>query len=119
MNRRMVSDEMLAGLAGPQHVCHFRYAGDPEAMKAAAGTLDGVIDTVSAAHDQNAILQLLAPTGKYVMCGLPPDAPKLNNSLIIMKCLTIAGSLTGTRNMTQEMLDFCGKHNITSDVEVR
>jgi cinnamyl-alcohol dehydrogenase len=93
-------------------------SGDPEAMKAAAGTLDGIIDTVSAAHDQNAMLELLAPAGKYVMVGLPPDAPKLNNAMIIMKCLTVAGSLTGTRAMTQEMLDFCGKHDITSDVEV-
>lgn len=87
-------------------------------MKAAAGTLDGIIDTVSAPHDQNAMLELLAPAGKYVMVGLPPDTHKMNNALIITKCLTVAGSLTGTRSMTQEMLDFCGKHNITSDVEV-
>ena len=94
-------------------------SGDEEAMKAAAGTLDAIIDTVSAEHDINALLTLLSPGGKYVMVGLPPDAPKLNNSLIIMKCLTIAGSLVGNHDMTQDMLEFCGKNNITSDVEVR
>eukprot|EP00775_Hariotina_reticulata_P010177 gene10177-10337_t len=79
-------------------------SGDEEAMKAAAGTLDGIIDTVSAKHDINQLLDLLAPRGKLIM--------------VREENLTFAGSVVGNLKMTQEMLDFCGKHDITSMVEV-
>jgi cinnamyl-alcohol dehydrogenase len=93
-------------------------SGDEEAMKAAAGTLDAVIDTVSAAHDINTLLALMAPRGKYVMVGLPPNQPVLNHTAMVMNCFTVAGSAIGNHKMTQEMLDFCGEKNITADVEV-
>lgn len=93
-------------------------SGDEEAMKAAAGTLDAIIDTVSAEHDINTLIALMAPRGKYVMVGLPPNKPVLNHSAMIMRCYSVAGSAIGTHNMTQEMLNFCGERNITADVEV-
>eukprot|EP00878_Enallax_costatus_P000289 GHUV01000361.1.p1 GENE.GHUV01000361.1~~GHUV01000361.1.p1 ORF type:complete len:432 (+),score=134.66 GHUV01000361.1:106-1401(+) len=93
-------------------------SGDEEAMKAAAGTLDAIIDTVSAEHDINTLIALMAPRGRYVMVGLPPNKPVLNHSAMIMKCYNVAGSAIGNHDMTQEMLDFCGEKNITADVEV-
>ncbi|KAF8061379.1 ADH9 [Scenedesmus sp. PABB004] len=93
-------------------------SGDAEAMKAAAGTLDGIIDTVSAKHDVAALMELLAPRGKLVIVGLPPEQPTINHFSLVMRNLTVAGSVIGNLVMTQEMLDFCGKHNITADVEV-
>lgn len=88
-------------------------------MKAAAGTLDAIIDTVSAAHDINTLIALMAPRGRYVMVGLRPNQPVLNHSAMIMKCYNVAGSAIGNHGMTQEMLNFCGEKNITADVEVR
>eukprot|EP00879_Flechtneria_rotunda_P010490 GHRR01010966.1.p1 GENE.GHRR01010966.1~~GHRR01010966.1.p1 ORF type:complete len:378 (+),score=117.56 GHRR01010966.1:424-1557(+) len=93
-------------------------SGDLEALKEAAGTFDGIIDTVSAHHDVNILMDLLAPRGRMVLVGLPPEKPVLNHFPLIMKNLTFAGSLIGTLERTQEMLDFCGKHNITAEVEV-
>lgn len=83
-----------------------------------AGTLDGIIDTVSAEHDLNAVLALLAPRGQYVMVGLPPNKPTINHVAIVQKCLTMSGSAVGNAAMTQDMLNFCGEKGITADVEV-
>jgi len=51
--------------------------------------------------------------------GLPPEQPTLNHFSMVIKNLTFAGSVIGNLKMTQEMLDFCGQHDITSMVEVR
>ncbi|WIA14603.1 hypothetical protein OEZ85_003113 [Tetradesmus obliquus] len=93
-------------------------SGDADALKAAAGTLDGIIDTVSAKHDITALTSLLAPRGRLVMVGLPPQQPTLNHFDMILRNLTVSGSVIGNLAMTQEMLDFCGAHGITADVEV-
>lgn len=82
------------------------------------GTLDGIIDTVSAEHDLNAVLALLAPRGQYVMVGLPPNKPTINHVAIVQKCLSMSGSAVGNAGMTQDMLNFCGEKGITADVEV-
>jgi D-arabinose 1-dehydrogenase-like Zn-dependent alcohol dehydrogenase len=50
-----------------------------------AGTFDAIIDTVSAQHDVNALLGLLAPRGKLVMVGLPPAKPEVNHFAMVMK----------------------------------
>jgi D-arabinose 1-dehydrogenase-like Zn-dependent alcohol dehydrogenase len=50
---------------------------------AAAGTLNGIIDTVSAKHDVNALLALLAPRGRMVVVGLPPDMPTINHLFLM------------------------------------
>ncbi len=83
-----------------------------------AGTFHGIIDTVSAEHDINAPMSLLRPRGRYIMLGVPPKQPTLAHTNVIFKCLVLSGSLVGNLKSTQEMLDFCGKHNITADVEV-
>jgi uncharacterized zinc-type alcohol dehydrogenase-like protein len=84
----------------------------------AAGALDAIIDTVSADHDINAVMALLAPRGRYVMVGLPPKKPTLNHVSVVSNNLTFSGSTIGNAKMEQEMLDFCGEKNITADVEV-
>jgi uncharacterized zinc-type alcohol dehydrogenase-like protein len=63
-------------------------------------------------------MALLRPRGRYVMLGVPPAQPTINHTGVIFKCLVLTGSLVGNLAMTQEMLDFCGEKNITSDVEV-
>jgi cinnamyl-alcohol dehydrogenase len=93
-------------------------SGDEEEMKKHVGTLDAIIDAVSAEHDINALLALLAPRGKLVMVGLPPAKPTIDHFSMVLKNLTFAGSVIGNLKMTQEMLDFCGQHNIHADVEV-
>jgi uncharacterized zinc-type alcohol dehydrogenase-like protein len=83
------------------------------------GTLNGIIDTVSAKHDVNALLSLLAPRGHMVVVGLPPDMPTINHFAVVQRNLVYSGNSIGNRAMTQEMLNFCGEKNITADVEVR
>src|SRR5581483_9537080 len=79
---------------------------------------DFVIDTVSAKHDLNAYLQLLKRDGVFTMVGVPPEPVPLNVFSLLFPRRQLAGSLIGGIKETQEMLDFCGRHNITSDVEV-
>lgn len=50
-----------------------------------SGTLDAIIDTVSAKHDLNALLALLAPRGKLVMVGLPPSKPEVDHFSMVLK----------------------------------
>jgi D-arabinose 1-dehydrogenase-like Zn-dependent alcohol dehydrogenase len=83
------------------------------------GTLNGIIDTVSAKHDVNALLSLLAPRGSMVVVGLPPDMPTINHFAVVQRNLVYSGSTIGNLGMTQEMLNFCGEKNITAQVEVR
>lgn len=66
-----------------------------------AGTLDAIIDTVSAEHDINAGISLLAPRGHYVVVGLPPVKPTLNHQAMIMNCLSFAGSSVGNTSRAQ------------------
>jgi uncharacterized zinc-type alcohol dehydrogenase-like protein len=79
---------------------------------------DLVIDTVSAAHDYDAYLQLLRPRGTMVVVGVPPSPTPVRASSLINGNRRLAGSLIGGISETQEMLDHCGKHGIVSDVEV-
>jgi D-arabinose 1-dehydrogenase-like Zn-dependent alcohol dehydrogenase len=55
-----------------------------------AGTLDGIIDTVSAKHDITALTSLLAPRGRLVMVGLPPQQPTLNHFDMILRCVQVS-----------------------------
>lgn len=91
---------------------------DPEAMKKRRHTLDFILDTVSAPHDLNAYLSCLKRDGNMVLVGLPDVPPQINPALLIMGRRSLAGSLIGGLPETQEMLDFCAEHGITSDVEV-
>ncbi|MEP6643541.1 MAG: NAD(P)-dependent alcohol dehydrogenase [Acidobacteriaceae bacterium] len=82
-----------------------------------AGRFDFILDTVSAPHDYNAYLNLLRRDGTMVLVGLPDPTP-LSAGPLISGRRRLAGSMIGGIRETQEMLDFCAKHNIVSDVEV-
>lgn len=83
-----------------------------------AGKFDFILDTVSAPHDLNLYLQLLKTDGKMVLVGLPEIPPTISPGNLIFGRKSLSGSLIGGIPETQEMLDYCGKHNISSDVEV-
>jgi uncharacterized zinc-type alcohol dehydrogenase-like protein len=86
---------------------------------AAANTFDLIIDTAPYAHDVNPYVPTLANSGTLVLVGyLGPLEPALNTAPLVLNRLGVAGSLIGGLTETQEMLDFCGKHGITSDIEV-
>jgi uncharacterized zinc-type alcohol dehydrogenase-like protein len=87
-------------------------------MKKYAGSFDFIIDTVSADHDINAYLNLLSVDGNLTLVGAPSEPLDVQAFTLIMGRRRLAGSAIGGIAETQEMLDFCGKHNITADVEV-
>lgn len=92
---------------------------DPAQMKAVETRFDLIIDTVPYAHDVNPYVPTLNLSGTLVMVGyLGELEPPLNTSPMVRQRRAIAGSLIGGIAETQELLDFCGEHNITSDVEV-
>ncbi len=89
-----------------------------EEMKKHAGSFDFILDTVSAEHDINALVQCLRRDGNLTLVGAPDKPFSLYGIGLIFGRRSISGSLIGGIAETQEMLDFCGKHNITADVEV-
>lgn len=97
---------------------HFYATSNPETFKKLAGHFDLIICTVSAGIDWNQYLGLLKRDGTMVVLGVPDTAVPVGASSLIGGRRSIAGSLIGGVKETQEMLDFCGKHNITSDIEV-
>lgn len=91
---------------------------DPEQMKSKARTLDFILDCVSAQHDINAYLSLLKRDGRLTLVGAPEHPLPVSAFSLILNRISFSGSLIGGIKETQEMLDFCGKHNITSDIEL-
>ncbi len=91
---------------------------DGGAMAAEAGSFDFILDCVSAPHDLNAYLGCLKSDGTMVLVGAPDKPAEVMAFGLIMGRKTLAGSMIGGIAETQEMLDFCGEHNITSDVEL-
>ena len=91
---------------------------DPEAMKAHAKSFDFILDTVSAKHSIDDYLTLLKQDATMTLVGLPEIPPSFSVFNLIGKRASIAGSMIGGMPETQEMLDYCGEHNITADVEV-
>jgi len=89
-----------------------------DAMAKHAGSFDLIVDTVSADHDLNAYLSLVKLDGSMVMVGVPPKPQALSAFSVIMPRRNLAGSLIGGIAETQEMLDFCGKHNVMCDIEL-
>jgi uncharacterized zinc-type alcohol dehydrogenase-like protein len=87
-------------------------------MERHAETFDFILDTVSAEHDMNSYLNLLARDGNITLVGAPPQPLKVAAFSLIAGRRSLSGSAIGGIRETQEMLDFCGEHNITSDVEV-
>lgn len=95
----------------------FVATGSPGALEANAGRFDFILDTVSAAHDYNAYLNLLRRDGTMVLVGLPEPAP-IHAGVLAGRRRRLAGSNIGGIRETQEMLDFCADKAITADVEV-
>jgi len=92
--------------------------GNPDETKRHRGTLDFILDTVSVSHSLDVLTALLRRDGTLCLVGVPqqPHPPSAAANLV-MRRRRIAGSLIGGIRETQEMLDFCGEHRITSDIE--
>lgn len=91
---------------------------DAEQMKRQAGSFDFILDTIAADHDINVYLRMLALDGTVTMVGAPETPLSVSAFSLIFGRKNLNGSLIGGIKETQEMLDFCGTHNITADVEV-
>ncbi len=92
---------------------------DKEQMATTKGQFDLIIDTVPYAHDLNIYLPSLSLNGTLVLLGLHGDLePAVNTVPLILGRKSVAGSLIGGMAETQEFLNFCGKHGITSDIEL-
>ncbi|MFZ1702208.1 MAG: NAD(P)-dependent alcohol dehydrogenase [Pyrinomonadaceae bacterium] len=97
---------------------HFVVTSNPANLEPLAGTFNMILDTVSADHDVNQYLNLLGVGGAMVVVGVPPSPNTIHALSLIFGNKTLSGSLIGGIPETQEMLDFCAEHGITSDVEV-
>jgi uncharacterized zinc-type alcohol dehydrogenase-like protein len=91
---------------------------DPKNFAALANRFDFMLDAVSAPHDVNAYLNVLRRDGVMAMVGVPAKPLQVQAFSLILKRRKLTGSGVGGLRETQEMLDYCGEHNITSDVEV-
>ena len=109
------SKEADAKAMGAQH---FVSTKDPENFKAIARTFDVILNTVSAEIDINQYLNLLKQDGTLVVIGLPGKPYAVHAGSLLSARRSMAGSMIGGIPEMQEMLNFCGEHNILSDVEV-
>ncbi|KAK1403803.1 putative cinnamyl alcohol dehydrogenase 9 [Heracleum sosnowskyi] len=96
----------------------FLVSSDPEKVKAALGTMDFIIDTIAAVHPLAPLLGLLKLNGKLITIGLPDKPLELPIFPLVLGRKLVGGSDIGGIKETQEMLDFCAKHNITSEIEL-
>jgi alcohol dehydrogenase (NADP+) len=87
-------------------------------MRKHAGSFDFILDAVSAEHDVNAYIHLLRRDGNLTLVGAPEKPLPVSSFGLLFGNKSLSGSLIGGIRQTQEMLDFCGTHGITSDVEV-
>jgi len=83
-----------------------------------AGSFDFILDAVAADHDINAYIQLLRRDGNITLVGAPEKPLPVAAFNLIMGRRSLSGSPIGGIAETQEMLDFCGQHNLTADVEI-
>jgi len=96
----------------------FALTKDPRQMKSLAGYFDFIIDTVSAEHDYNAYLKLLKTDGVMACVGLPPTPPEIKIGALMDGRRSLSASGIGGIPETQEMLDYCAEHGISSDIEM-
>lgn len=97
---------------------HFYATSEKSTFSKLRGSFDLIINTVSMPLDWNAYLSLLRVDGSMVVVGVPEEQVPIGAFSLIGGRKSLAGSLIGGIAETQEMLDFCGKHNITSDIEL-
>ena len=93
-------------------------SNNEDEMKKHLNSFHFILDTVAAQHDINAYLVLLKRDGNLTQVGLPEEPLAVQVGSLIFGRRNFSGSLIGGIKETQEMLDFCGKHNITSDIEL-
>jgi alcohol dehydrogenase (NADP+) len=93
-------------------------SSDVNEMKKHVNSFDFILDTVSGEHDLNAYLELLKRDGTLTLVGAPEKPLPVAAFELLMKRRRLAGSAIGGINETQEMLNFCAEHNITSDIEL-
>lgn len=91
---------------------------DAEQMSKYARSMHLILDTVSAKHNVNTYLNLLRPDGSVVLVGLPPEALEIGAFNVVGGRKSFSGSNIGGIAETQEMLNFCAKHNITAEIEL-
>jgi uncharacterized zinc-type alcohol dehydrogenase-like protein len=91
---------------------------DGEQMQQQAGSFDFILDTIAADHDINVYLNMLGLDGNITLVGAPEKPLAVSAFALLFGRKSLSGSLIGGIRETQEMLDFCGEHNIVSDVEV-
>jgi alcohol dehydrogenase (NADP+) len=96
----------------------FVLTSNEEQVRSVANYFDFILDTVSAAHDYNFYLGMLKTNGNMVCVGAPPPGDPVIPFNLIFQRRSLSGSLIGGLPETQEMLDYCAKHNIVSDVEI-
>jgi len=97
---------------------HYYATSDPKTFTTLKGYFDLIVNTVSAPMDWNEYLGLLAVDGVMVMVGAPPDQVPIGAFSLISNRRSLAGSLIGGIQETQEMLDFCASRGIACDIEV-
>lgn len=97
---------------------NFVVTTDPEQVKAAQGTFDFILDTVSAPHDFNMYLGLLKVDGVMMCVGVPPEPAQVAAFSLLGGRKSLTGSAIGGIKETQEMLDFCAENSIVSDIEM-
>lgn len=97
---------------------NFVITKDPKNFAAFAGKLNLIIDTVSVAHDYKPYLSTLKVGGTHVLLGVPEKPTDFGAGALISGRKQLAGSLIGGIKETQEMLDFCAKKKIFSDIEL-
>jgi uncharacterized zinc-type alcohol dehydrogenase-like protein len=97
---------------------HFVDTSDQGALKELANTMDIMINTVSADIELRRYINILRQWGSLVVVGAPSNPYAIEPFSLMNRQLSLSGSNIGSIKETQEMLDFCGEHNITSDVEV-
>lgn len=93
-------------------------SSNAEEMQQHASSFDFILNTISADHDINAYINMLTLDGNITLVGAPEQPLAVSAFALLFGRRSLSGSLIGGIKETQEMLDFCGKHNITSDVEV-
>lgn len=96
----------------------FVFTKDVEQVQKLAGYFDYIIDTVSSPHDYNLYLNMLKSDATIICLGVPPEQIQASPFPLLFQRRNIAGSIIGSIAETQEMLNFCADHKITSDVEV-
>jgi uncharacterized zinc-type alcohol dehydrogenase-like protein len=96
----------------------FVFTRDPKNIEPLVNHFDLIVDAVSAPHDLNQYLDLLGREGALALVGLPEKPMEIRPFSLSTNNRVLAGSMNGNMQQTQEMLDFCGQHNLSAEIEL-